>query len=223
MRRAKLSFALLFGILSWWNAAARGEDAIGGDTIVTKDMKPWEGCGECHDLDGVGPNGHFPNLAAQKTAYLLKQMDDFRTGKRQNDHGQMGVSSRDTTSAVLDRVVAYFAGLPPATPRPAGDLAPKELARAKLLLTQGSHRDKLPACFNCHSTAPKRDYLAPCLEAQQAGYLDKQLDDFKQGKRGNDPEAVMQKITQRLSDSDAAVLSAYLGSLSRGSACGAAP
>jgi len=191
--------------------------------VVTKNMKPWDGCGECHDLDGVAPNGHFPNLAGQETAYFLKQMDDFRTGKRQNDHGQMGVSSRETTGKALDQVVAYFATLPSPTPQSASGLVPKEAARAKALLSQGRRPEKLPACFGCHSTAPKHDFVAPCLEAQQRGYLEKQLDDFRTGRRINDPEAVMQKIARRLTDSDAAAVSAYLGSLPRGAACGVAP
>jgi len=191
--------------------------------VVTKNMKPWDGCGECHDLDGVAPNGHFPNLAGQKTAYFLKQMSDFRTGKRRNDHGQMGVSSRETIGKALDQVVAYFAALPPPTPRPARGLAAAEASRARALLSQGSRSEKLPACFDCHSTAPKHDFVAPCLEAQQPGYLEKQLDDFRTGRRINDPEAVMQKIAHRLSDSDAAAVSAYLGSLPRGAACGVRP
>ncbi len=191
--------------------------------VVTRNMKPWDGCGECHDLDGVAPNGHFPNLAGQKTAYFLKQMDDFLTAKRQNDHGQMGVSSRETTGQALDQVVAYFATLPSPTPQRPSGLTAKEVAQAKALLSQGSRPEKLPACFGCHSTAPKHDFVAPCLEAQQAGYLEKQLDDFRTGKRTNDPEAVMQKIARHLSDSDATAVSAYLGSLSRGAACGVTP
>ena len=120
------------------------EDAIGGDMIVTKDMKPWEGCGECHDLDGVAPNGHFPSLAGQKTAYFLKQMEDFRDGKRANDHGQMGVSSRETTGKVLDQVAAYFAALPAPPPQSPGDLDASDAARAQLLVAHGSPRRTHP-------------------------------------------------------------------------------
>jgi cytochrome c553 len=215
--------ALLVVALSCWAGAARAEDAIGGDMVVTRNLKPWDGCGECHDLDGVAPNGHFPNLAGQKTAYFLKQMDDFRTGKRQNDHGQMGVSSRETTGKALGAVVAYFAALPPSAPQSASGLSPTEIALAKVLLAQGSPAEKVPACFGCHSIAPKHDFVVPCLEAQQAGYLEKQLDDFKTGKRTNDPESVMQKIARRLSDADATAIAVYLGSTSRGATCGVTP
>jgi cytochrome c553 len=93
--------------LALWGSSAAAEDAIGGDMVVTKGMKPWEGCGECHDLDGIAPNGHFPNLAAQKASYLRKEMDDFRKGLRGNDHGQMGTSAREAAGATLDEVKAY--------------------------------------------------------------------------------------------------------------------
>ena len=192
--------------------------------IITKDMKPWEGCGECHDLDGVAPNGHFPNLAAQKPAYFLKEMDDFRGGKRANDHGQMGVTSRETMGNALDEVAAYFASLPAPTPQPTAALAPAEVAHARRLVEQGSSAARLPACDNCHGPKPKHEFVTPCLEAQQAPYLEKQLGDFASGRRTNDPDGVMQKIAQRLSDRDVHAVSAYLASVARRSvACGAAP
>jgi cytochrome c553 len=221
-RRFAPAQLLLAAILCLWSAAALAEDAIGGDMIVTKDMKPWEGCGECHDLDGVAPNGHFPNLAGQKPDYFLKQMEDFRLGKRSNDHGQMGVASRATTGKTLDAVAAYFAALPSPPPQPAKDLDAAGTARAQALLAHGSRADRLPACANCHALKPKHDFIAPCLESQQAGYLEKQLNDFKAGRRRNDPQATMQKIAQRLPQPDIAVLSQYLASLERpapGTAC----
>jgi cytochrome c553 len=194
---------------------AAAEDAIGGDMVVTKGMKPWEGCGECHDLDGVAPNGHFPNLAAQKASYLRKEMDNFRKGLRGNDHGQMGTSASETTGTTLDQVVGYFAGLPPPPPMPMTGLSPKAAARAALLVAKGSRADRIPPCVNCHSPHPKRAFDAPWLEAQQPAYLVKELEDFRSGARTNDPDEVMEKIAQVLSDDDIAALAQYLASLPR--------
>jgi cytochrome c553 len=217
------SYALAFLTACFWTATnAVADDAIGGDMIITKGMKPWEGCGECHDLDGVAPNGHFPDLAAQKTAYFLKEMDDFRSGKRTNDHGQMGVSSREMMGKALDQVAAYFASLPPPAPQSAAELAPAEIARARRLVEQGSPPAHIPACDSCHGSRPKHEFVAPCLEAQQSPYLEKELEDFASGRRTNDPNGVMQKIALRLSDRDVHAVSAYLGSLARRPAtCGA--
>jgi cytochrome c553 len=214
----------LLAISVAWHATASAEDAIGGDVIVTKDMKPWEGCGECHDLNGIAPNGHFPSLAGQNWAYFLKQMADFRDGTRRNDHGQMGVSSRATAGKVLAQVAAYFAALPP--PLPAQAPGSIEATRGRLLVAVGSRADRIPACDNCHGPHPKHDFVVPCLESQQPAYLSKELEDFKSGRRGNDPQGVMQKVAQHLSAADIGALAAYLASESRppGGACaGAAP
>jgi cytochrome c553 len=209
-----LALGVLLG-LALRGSAAAAEDAIGGDMVVTKGMKPWEGCGECHDLDGVAPNGHFPNLAAQKPSYLRKEMDDFRKGLRGNDHGQMGTSAREAAGATLDQVVGYFAGLPAPPPVPMSGLSPKAAARAGLLVAKGSRADRIPPCVNCHSVHPKRAFDAPWLEAQQPAYLVKELEDFRSGARTNDPDHVMEKIAQVLSDDDIAVLAQYLASLPR--------
>lgn len=191
------------------------DDAIGGDMVVTKGMKPWEGCGECHDLNGVAPNGHFPNLAAQKASYIRKEMTDFADGRRTNDHGQMSTSAQEATGTTLDRVVAYFAGLPPPPPVPLHDVVPAAAARAALLVEHGSRPDKIPPCRDCHSAHPKHAFDAPRLEAQQPAYLIKELEDFRSGRRTNDPDRAMRRVASALSNDDIAALAAYLASLPR--------
>jgi len=213
---------LLAAIFCLWGGSAVAEDAIGGDVIVTKDMKPWEGCGECHDLDGVAPNGHFPNLAAQRPAYFRKQMADFRDGRRSNDHGQMGTSSRGMSDQVLDQVVTYFFRLPPAPPYPLQRIDEENVGRAHRLIEEGDRTERIPPCANCHGAHPKHDYDAPCLEAQQAGYIAKELYDFKTGRRANDHESAMQKVAQKLSEPDIELLAAYLASLPRPTVSGVA-
>lgn len=212
-----IALGVCMALVTWpWPVAA--DDAIGGDMIVTKDMKPWEGCGECHDLNGIAPNGHFPNLAAQKAIYLRKEMDDFRDGRRGNDHGQMGTSSREATGVTLDQIVAYFAGLSPPPPVPLRGLKPDAVARAKLLFEHGSRADKIPPCSDCHGIRPKHAFDAPWLEAQQPAYLVKELEDFRSGKRTNDPNHAMRRVARVLSDDDIDALAAYLASLPRPSA-----
>ena len=39
-------------------------------------------CVACHGMDGHSANPLWPNLAGQKDQYLIKQMKDFRDGKR---------------------------------------------------------------------------------------------------------------------------------------------
>lgn len=39
-------------------------------------------CFTCHGADGISVSGVWPNLAGQHEAYLIKQLKDFRSGKR---------------------------------------------------------------------------------------------------------------------------------------------
>jgi cytochrome c553 len=183
--------------------------------VVTKGMKPWEGCGECHGLDGVAPNGHFPNLAGQNANYIRKQMEDFSSGTRSNDHGQMGTSAEEATGAKLDQIESYFAGLPPPTPMREPDLSPAAASRAKTLMERGDRALKIPSCDNCHGVRRKHWLDSPWLEAQQPTYLVKELEDFRSGARSNDSQSGMRRMAQLLSQSDIDALGAYLASLPR--------
>ena len=44
--------------------------------------KKSETCAACHGAVGISSNTSWPNLAGQQKAYLVKQMKDFRDGKR---------------------------------------------------------------------------------------------------------------------------------------------
>jgi cytochrome c553 len=57
--------------------------------------------------------------------------------------------------------------------------------------------------------------LAPWLEAQHEDYLIKQLTDFREGNRTNDPEGAMRSIAAQLSDKDVSDLAAYIAAQDR--------
>jgi cytochrome c553 len=142
-------------------------------------------------------------------------MADFRDGRRSNDHGQMGTSSRGMSDEALDQVVAYFPRLPPPPPQPLQRIDEEDVSRAHRLIEEGDSTERMPPCANCHGAHPKHEFDTPCLEAQQAGYIAKEVDDFKTDRRANDPEGAMQKVAQKLSEADIELLAAYLASLPR--------
>ena len=39
-------------------------------------------CIACHGAKGVSPNAMWPSLAGQKDKYLVKQLKDFKSGKK---------------------------------------------------------------------------------------------------------------------------------------------
>jgi len=55
-------------------------NAHAGDLDAGKEKS--KACAACHGAVGISQNTSWPNLAGQQKAYLVKQMKDFREGKR---------------------------------------------------------------------------------------------------------------------------------------------
>ncbi len=66
-------------------------------------------CAGCHGINGIGLSDEFPNLAGQKQAYLLKQLQAFKTGSRKNP--TMNAMSATLRKADMKNMVAYYSSL----------------------------------------------------------------------------------------------------------------
>lgn len=66
-------------------------------------------CAGCHQPDGQG-NARFPRVAGQHQAYALKQLEDFRSGRRATDR-QMTAVAKGLTDEEMKALVEYMAGL----------------------------------------------------------------------------------------------------------------
>ena len=73
------------------------------------------GCINCHGDRGKGKsptNSVFPIIGGQHKDYLVKQLNDFRSGTRSNDPaGMMADIAKKMTDAEIDAVSEYLAGL----------------------------------------------------------------------------------------------------------------
>lgn len=176
------------------------------DAMVDAPDRPWEACGICHGVDGISAPAHFPKLAGQKRAYIEKQLRDFLSGLRTNDNGQMS-GTGDFPDHALGLAAAYFSQLP--APSPASREG-NDISRARTIVEVGLPESGVPACRSCHNADAS---IEPWLEAQHAGYLAKQLKDFKSGIRGNDK--TMADIARRLSDDDIENVADFLASTPR--------
>jgi cytochrome c553 len=173
-------------------------------------------CGFCHGVDGNSVMARFPRLAGQDQDYLLKELRDYKAGRRQNDDNSMQTNVEEVSDGDLALAARYFAGLklPPAPP------APKLTAQVILGATLYQHGRpatatslKVPACATCHGDGAFMSYIVPHLGNQHAGYIEKQLEDFRSGRRGNDPKRVMETIAGRLSPAEIKAVARYLGSV----------
>jgi len=178
------------------------------DMVDMTGVEPWDVCGECHGLDGAGNRIKFPRLAGQKQPYIIKQLFDFRAGRRKNDGGQMQKTATELDEADIPRVAEWFEGQTPPWPKPTIDAAP-DLTRARQLALHGD--TGIRACLSCHSAGSQRLLgNAPRVAGQRDYYIAKELNDFREGRRLNDPKQVMNRIARRLSDAEIVSLAIFL-------------
>lgn len=73
------------------------------------------GCVNCHGEKGKGKspnNSVFPVIGGQHKEYLIKQLNEFRSGVRSNDPaGMMGDIAEKMTDEEIEAVSEYLAGL----------------------------------------------------------------------------------------------------------------
>jgi cytochrome c553 len=67
-------------------------------------------CTMCH-LGGFKGQNEIPRVAGQHHDYVVKQLSDFREGRRTNDAGNMSSVSRTLSPQDIDDLAHYLAGL----------------------------------------------------------------------------------------------------------------
>lgn len=168
-------------------------------------------CMTCHRQGSVG-NGPaaFPRLAGQVEGYLLKQLKDFASGRRQNP--VMEKIAKGLTEEEMEALAAFASGLEsPFGPRPLGATAE---AAAYVLIGREDEDQMVQACVACHGpNALGLPPEIPMLAGQHPRYLVKQLKAFRDGERSNDPLGQMQHAVADLSDEDVERIALYLAAL----------
>ncbi len=166
-----------------------------------------ESCAGCHGEDGNGNVPMFPKLSAQKTTYLIKQLNDFKSGNRpEPTMSAMAAAMSDEDMADLS---AYFAE----QKLKAEPVSTNE--RGRTLFLAGNPDVGLPACTGCHGPEAKGNEPAafPALRGQYSAYIAKTLHDFKTESRYNDRNKMMRSVADRLSDEEIAAVADYLAGM----------
>lgn len=189
-----------------------------GDPVQGQAKADAERCIECHGALGQGAGhasgaeGQFPRLAGQHPRYLLKQLADFRSGRRPHDVMAIMASSVDVDD--LRDIVAFFAS----RPRQGGDGSGGR-PQAQSLFLYGDAARGLAACAACHgSTAlgnagSQAEAAVPALAGQEYFYLERQLLAWRSGWRSNGPTGAMNQVAKLLTDEEIRQLAAYLSGL----------
>ena len=164
-------------------------------------------CVACHAADGNSTTPAHPKLAQQHPEYLIKQLQEYKSGKRDN------AIMKGFASALSDddmRNIAYWLASQKATPGFAQD---KELVRLGERIYRGGIADRqIAACAACHSAngagIPSQ---YPRLAGQHAEYTIDQMNQFRSGVRKN--SAQMSKIAAYLTDEEIRAVSDYIAGL----------
>jgi len=69
-------------------------------------------CTTCHGKDGIGTMPMIPNLAGQKSIYLIQQLRGFRDGKRSSE--VMSIVVRSLSDLDIEDLAAFYESLNPA-------------------------------------------------------------------------------------------------------------
>jgi cytochrome c553 len=193
-------------------AVAGSTGSTNYDYLDGTTQQPWEVCAECHGMDGISWSDRFPNIAGQNKAYLLEEMGHFLDGTRTNDDHQMAAVLSELSPATMQAIAAWYAAQPPAPPASA-DLTPQQRAWAEGMVRHGS--GVLHGCDSCHGAADYHGIAMPCLDGERAGYLARQLRDFRDDQRADDPGSLMRRVVKQLQPGEIDVLARYLAGLPR--------
>ncbi|MEO5830628.1 MAG: c-type cytochrome [Rhodanobacter sp.] len=168
-------------------------------------------CGACHGMDGNSADAQYPKLAGQSEQYIVRQLTDFKSGKRQNPI-MMGMASPLSTQDMHD-VAAYFASK---TPLP-GVADQALVEHGQTLFRQGDSTRDIPACMACHSIDGRGNpgAMYPQLTSQHAQYIEATLKSWHDGTTwGDDAHAqIMPAIAKQLTPDDIAALASYIEGL----------
>jgi cytochrome c553 len=188
-------------------AKAAKPDPAKGDTIFNATPANSQSCASCHNADGNSAIAANPKLAQQHPEYILKQLQDFKSGKRKS------AIMKPLAAALSDddmRDIAWFVG---AKKVKTGFAKEKDLVSLGERIYRGGLADRqVPACAGCHSpNGAGIPAQYPRLGGQHADYTTAQLVQFRDGVRLNSIQ--MTGVAAKLNDREIKAVADYIAGL----------
>lgn len=205
-----------------------GADLNNGKSIFENGKGDVPACNSCHGAQGLGDdNMGTPRLAGQLFAFLVKQMEDYASDKRQDttmyvmNANAKGLSPQDRrdVSAYLNSMGRTFAGKKLQEAEGGSDIAALKEAGVevgqshigKVMVHYGVPERGIPACISCHGHNGRGvDPMYPRVGEQKFSYLVSQLKKFRDGSRANDTMAQMQVVARKMTDEDILNVATFL-------------
>jgi cytochrome c553 len=152
-------------------------------------------CNACHGADGKPVSAAIPIIWGQQTAYLVKQIHDYRAKDRENP--VMTPLAATIKQEETRKAAAYFA----AKTWPAAHAAAAAAAEPK----------GMTVCKACHQPHFEGGLPAPRLAGQSYEYLAAAMKSFVDGTRTNSADMV--RLMKMLTPEDRDAMAHYLAGL----------
>jgi len=198
-----LSLSALISVSAFANEAKAPAKA----DLAKGQEKATQVCAACHTADGSRGSPANPILQGQHTEYLVKQLTEFKAGKRANPimSGMAGALSEED----MKNVAAFYNSK---QAKPGFAKSKDTVALGEKIYRGGIAAKQVPACAGCHSpTGAGIPAQYPRLAGQHGDYAEAQLVAFRAGARANSPQ--MAAIAARMSDKEIKAVSDYLAGL----------
>ncbi len=198
---------MLAAVLAAPALAAQDAKAPAKPDLVQGEAKYAAVCAACHGADGNSAIAANPKLAQQHPEYLVKQLQEFKSGKR-NNAVMTGFASLLSDSD-MKNISAWLASQK-AKPGFAKD---KELVALGERIYRGGIPDRqIAACAGCHSpNGAGIPAQYPRLSGQHADYTSAQLVSFRDGVRKNSVQ--MNQVAAKMNDREIKAVSDYVAGL----------
>lgn len=194
-------FSACVSLMLMTNATAQGDAAAGQAKSAL--------CGSCHGQDGNSPLAMNPKIAGQNAKYLVKQLQDFKSGARPGL--TMAAMVASLSEQDMEDLAAYYASQSVTL----GGASAESVETAETIYRAGVKDLSSAACSACHGPKGAGNALAgfPSLSGQHAEYTLQQLKDFRSGVRENDANGMMRTVVERLTDKELEAISSYVSGL----------
>ena len=193
-------------------AVAPADGAPAAKVVTKPDLVKGEAsftavCAACHGADGNSGTPANPKLSQQHPEYLVKQLAEYKSGKRKNAIMQ-GMAAALSEEDMKN--IAFWVTSKKAKP---GFAKEKDLVALGEKIYRGGVADRqIPACAGCHSpTGAGIPAQYPRLSGQHAEYTATQLTYFRDGVRLNSLQ--MNQVAAKLNDREIRALADYVAGL----------
>ncbi len=187
-------------------AAAEAKPAVKPDPAKGQQLAA--ACGACHTQDGSRGAPANPILQGQHPEYIVKQLTEFKSGKRKNAvmSGMVAVIASEEDMA---HIAAFYASK---QAKPGFAKSKDTIALGEQIYRGGIASRQVPACAGCHSpNGAGMPAQYPRVAGQHADYAEAQLLAFRSGARAN--SAQMSAIAGRMSEREIKAVADYVAGL----------